>query len=340
MRQAKENKRSDAFEPTDIDSAEDGGKRPTPEQIEESMLALSAPGIERSIPPMQQANFQNYTWDAIDETTQPLLAALDPESRRFYLKLGRVPALRRYDLGTFRVSEFHTVHFEVIPALGEAGYSEIYEFPAGAASPLDKTSEEDSPSPLARFLQLTDKNIPVPLALAEFDERSDSPEMVRALEGRVLVDELDGYGTQAKLGVTAPPTTTAAAVWTCFNGGDDVFEDAYCESKGIWFCESGSWIDLIHSSGDSKRYVSHTRVAGCNSGYATYVEHQFRYWNWWKVKWEWTAVKYPYTIYFFQSLMPGEVKYWKHVGSTKRRRKVHIWTEPNTYFRAWIAFYN
>lgn len=306
----------------------------------ESILSLIPYAKQPPAPPFHPSNFSNYTWDELDESSLSLIASLDPESRRIYQKLGHVPSLRRYELGTFQIDEYHSITFDVIPALGEAGYSEFFEYPPGVPSPLDKVEEKDSLSPLMRFLQLTNKNIPVPLVLWEFDDRSEDPQVERALAGRELVDTLDNFGRKAALLTAPPPPTAAAAAWTCFNGGDDVFSSAYCESKGIWYCDNDSWLSLTRSSGDSKRYVSHSRVAACGGGYYTYLEHQYRYWNWWKAKWVWTAVNYPNSSDFWQTLGPGDVKYWKHVGTKKRRRKIKIWTTPNSYFRAWSAFYN
>ena len=309
-------------------------------ELAEALISMSPYATQQPAPPFHRANFANYAWYEMDESSLPLIAALDPASRRAYEKLGHLPGPMRYDLGSFQIDEHHSVSFEVIPALGEVGYSEITEYPPGTASPPEKTAEDDSPSPLMRFLQLTNKEVPVPMMLHEFDDRSDDPQVERALAGRDLVDAMDNYGKQAAVFSAAPPAATAAAVWTCFNGGDDVFSSTYCESKDIWYCDNDAWLSLTRSSVSKTRWVSHSRIAACGGGYFTYVEHQFRYWNWWKAKWVWNAVKYPNSSEFWQTLPPGWVKYWKHVGSKKRRRKIKIWTYPSSYFRAWTAFYN
>lgn len=297
----------------------------------------------RSIPAFRCANYSNYTWSPIDESSAAELAAMDPESRCAYQKLGYLPDQPRYPLGDFQIDEHRFVSFEVIPALGEVGYSEVTEYPPGTATPPGP-EEDETPSPLLRFLQVTDKTVPVPLMLHEFDERSDAPDVQRALVGRDLVDAMDDYGRQLSIAsVAAQASSEPGAVWTCFSGGADVFSSTYCESKGNWACDSGGWYDLTRSSGSNKRRISHSRVASC-SNYGVYVEHQFRYWAWSYAKWKWTAVKYPLPpAAWWQTLGYGQVKYWKHVGSSKKRRKIRIWGPPiggSSYFRAWTAFYD
>ena len=297
-------------------------------------------GRRRVIPSFSRENFSDYTWSPIDEASLAQLVTMDPDSRCAYEKLGYLPDLRRFSLGEFRVDDRRTVAFEVIPELGEVSYSELSEFPAGTASSLEEDGDS-SPSPLLRFLQVTDRSVPVPLALREFEDRDDD-ETAKLLVGRDLVDSFDDHGRQ--LSLTAAPAQAASepgTVWTCFTGGLDTFSDIYCENKDISYCDNGAWIDLTRSSGSKRRYVSHSRVACC-SNYSAHVEHQFRYWSWTYWKWKWTTVKYPLPpAAWLQTLSYGDVKYWKHVGGRKRRRKVRIWTGGGSgYFRAWTAFYN
>ncbi len=266
---------------------------------------------------------------------------LDEESRCAYEKLGYLPDLRRYSLGEFRLDENRVVSFEAIPELGEVGYSEITQFQSGTPN-SPEVADEATPSPLVRFLQLTDKSVPVPLMLSEFDDRSDDPEVERLLAGRELVDMLDDFGRQLTE-TPAPPQTAVEPgnVHTCFVGGLVPFADSYCENKEIAYCDNGAWADLTRSSGNKKRYVSHSRIACC-APTGAYAEHQFRYWSWTYWKWKWTAIKYPLPpAAWMQTLGYGDVKYWKHVGSKKRRRKIRVWTGGGAgYFRAWSAFYN
>jgi hypothetical protein len=305
----------------------------------ESQISANPHRVDRPIPPFDPASFSKYAWYEIDESSLPLLATLDPASRCAYAKLGHLPGPMRYELGSFRIDEHRTVSFEAIPAFGEASYSEIAEYPPGSASPPDNIDEGKSPSPLMRFLRLTDKNVPVPMVLLEFDDESDDPEVERALAGRDVVDSMDNFGKKADAFVT-PQATSASAVWTCFNGGDDVFSNAYCQSTGIWHCDSGAWSNITRTSGHKRRRVSHSRVAACGHSDTTVV-HQRRYWDW---GWKWVSVAYPYGPWGEQKVPPGGVKYWKHVHSgVKRRARIKCFIQSpsaSDYFRAWTAFYN
>lgn len=333
-------KNHEQIEPEAIDTSRE---KTVDAEHKESPILLSPYASEQPIPPFSPANISKYTWYEMDESSLPLLATLDPVSRRTYERLGYLPGPMRYDLGSFQIDEHHTVSFEVIPSLGEVSYSEIIVYPPGLARPPEKIDEGDSPTPLMRFLQLTDKDVPVPIVLQEFDDRSDAPEVERALARRDVVDSMDNYGKQSSVFLAAPQAPSAdepPAVWTCFSGGGDVFSSTYCESKGIWFCGSQAWNNLTRHTGTKRRWVSHSRVAACGGSFFTYVEHQFRIYSWWQAKYVWLTVKYPLTPDWFQLLPPGHVKYWKHVGNKKHRRKIRIWTSGSSYFRAWTAFYN
>jgi len=267
------------------------------------------------------------------------LAALDPHTRASHERLGYVPGAERFSLGHFRIDEQHSVAFEVIPALGEVSYSEVFEYTPGTAK-RPSNDDDNPPSPLLRFLQLTDKSVPVPMMLEAFDDGSDEPETVQALAQRELVDDVLDYGLTLS---AQPPVTTAnsnhVSASTCVIGGDDVFSANYCESKGTWYCDNSAWVSLVRSSGSKKRKVSHSRVAACGGNFTT-VEHQFRSWSWLDAKWRWSSVLYPIPpAAWFQSIGGGGVKFWKHVSGTKRRRKIKIWTDAPSYFRAWTAFY-
>ena len=326
-------------------------QQPTEQNVSEPIPTVRSTIVRSPLPPFSTDIFRHYAWYEIDEGSVPLLECLDPASRRAYEKLGRLPGPVRYELGNFRLDPFRTVSFEMIPAFGEVAYSEVDEYPPGfAIPPKPDTTEKDheSPSPLLRFLQLTDKGIPVPRMMKELDDSSDEPEVQRALAGRDFADLTDSFGTMAdfnrdNLVLTDNPPTTAAFVNTCFNGGADVFSSTYCESKGTFYCDSGAWVDLTRSSGSHNRKVSHSRVAACGV-FGTRLEHQYRFWSFWDAKWKWNAVQYPLaTNQWYQDIGAGEVKYWKHVGSKKRQRKIHIWSDPppgGSYFRSWTAFYN
>jgi len=311
-----------------------------------SILSVNRTVMKIPLPPFDPANFARYAWYNLDEASLKLLEEVDPGSRRAYERLGRLPGAVRYELGNFRVDPFRTISFEVIPALGEAGYSEVTEYPPGSAVPPDREPQaaggRSSPSPLMRFLQLTDKSLPVPSMLEEFDDSADEEAVVKLLAGRDLVELTDSFGTKADFHprsdiAVETPAATAASV--CFAGGDDVFSSTYCESKGTWYCDNNAWIDLTRSSGSTKRRISHSRIAACNQ--FTRVEHQYRFWSWWQAKWIWNAIKYPLAANaWYQDIPPGWVMYWKHVGNKKRRRKIKAWTLEPGYFRSWTAFYN
>ncbi len=312
-----------------------------------SILSVNRAIMRSPLPPFHPGNFAKYAWYDLDEASFPLLEEVDPVSRRAYERLGRLPGAVRYELGNFRIDRYRTISFELIPALGEVGYSEATEYPPGSAIPPDRETqaagERSSPSPLMRFLQLTDKDVPVPSMLEEFDDGADDPAVVKLLAGRDLVELTASFGTRADFhpeAVIAAETPAAVAASVCFSGGDDVFSSTYCESKGMWYCDSGAWVDLTRSSGSSKHWVSHSRVASCSD--FTWVEHQYRFWSWWQAKWVWTTVKYPLAANaWYQEIPPGGVKYWKHVGNKKRRRRIRAWAQGGTgYFRAWTAFYN
>ncbi|MBV2360010.1 hypothetical protein KUH32_09505 [Thalassococcus sp. CAU 1522] len=301
----------------------------------------SLPEQTRRIPAFRCANYDNYTWSPIDPDSSRRLAELDPVSRCEYEKLGYLPELRRVPLGTFQTDDHSAVVFEAIPEIGEVAYSEVSEYPSGTAKAPD-LADNTSASPLLRFLQVTDKTVPVPLMLSEFDDRNDDPEVEKLIAKRDLVDALDDYGRQ----FVAAPTPVASSsepspVWTCFTGGLNTFAATYCQNKDISYCDNGAWLDLTRSTGNKTRYVSHSRIACC-SNYGAYVEHQYRFWSWTYWKWKWTTVKYPLPpAAWWQTLGFGDVKYWKHVGNKKRRRKIRVWTGGNTgYFRSWTAFYN
>lgn len=312
----------------------------------------SVPTVSRSVmrmplPRFDPSVFRRYVWYELDEGSVPLLAEIDADSRRAYERLGYVPGAERYEIGNFRIDEYTSVTFEMIPALGEVAYDEATEYPPGTAVPPQEIPDS-TPSPMLRFLQLTDKNVPVPRMLAEFDDTvEDDPEVRKALAGRELVDMVDTIGTRADFFpggpqiVNQPPAAAAEppAVWTCFVGGLNTFEPTYCENKDISYCDNGAWYDLIRSTSSSKRTVSHTRIASCNV--TTRVEHQYRFWKWTEAKWKWNAAKYPHGNQWYQDIPPGWVKYWRHVGNKKRRRKIHATRMFNSgYFRCWSSFYN
>lgn len=314
--------------------------------LEASAAKLSAMAAKAAAPPeFSEALLSRYTWDEIDAGSAHLLEALDPESQRIYRRLGRLPGAERHDLGTFRVDPHTTVTFEVIPELGEVAYSEVSEYPKARQTPQEDLAAADdkreTASPLLRFLEVTDGNVAVPRMLEEFDDSADAPETMKALAERDVIDTLDGLGTPADVGADlAAAQAEAGAVWTCGSGGSSLFANTYCQNIGKSYCDNGGWLDLTRTSGTSRRKISHSRIATCGSS-GTYIEHQFRYWKWTEAKWKWTAVKYPIgPAAWWQIVMPGQVKYWKHVSGRKRRRKVRAWTHNQSWFRSWTAFYN
>ncbi len=163
---------------------------------------------------------------------------LDPHSRAIHLRLGYVPFAVRFSLGHFQIDEHHTVALDAAAALGEVWYSEVWEYEPGRARPPVAESDHTASPPL-RFLQVTDRTVPVPLMMASFDDRSDEPDAVHALKERELIDDLENYGM--KLAIQRPTVSAngePAAVATCFNGGGDVFSATYCENKGHWHCDN------------------------------------------------------------------------------------------------------
>ncbi|WP_437975668.1 hypothetical protein WMF11_48835 [Sorangium sp. So ce295] len=299
-------------------------------------IAAFLPVMEQPLPPFDPSNLSRYVWREIDESSRPLLARLDPGSRRAYERLGRVPGPRRYELGSFQIDEHRFVSFEAIPAFGEVSYSEIAEVPPGSTAPPEKVRDGDSPSPLMRFLQLTDRSVPVPLVLRELDDESDAPEVERALEGRDVVDSLADLGRPADLRRVDLRAALEAAASVCSDAGDDVFSGNYCQSKGIWHCDSAARTKLTRGSGSKRRKVSHSIIAACNG--STRLEHLFRHWDFWNAKWTWQAVYYN-DGKWHQQIPSGRTWYWQHVGSRKRRREIRIEAFQG-YFRAWTAFYN
>jgi hypothetical protein len=243
---------------------------------------------------------------------------------------------RRYELARIFVNKHHSVSFEVIPQLQEVSYSETIALPPGSASQFHL--ERGSASPARRFLDLTKSDMPVPRILLDFDEDSDADDLVNLLRARDIVDDV-GSSTNIP---NEPPdlagdTPAAAAVAVCGSGGSTAFANAYCESKGVSYCDNGGWYSLVRTSGSTKTKISHSRTSSCQT--TTTVFHFYR--GWW-FGWKWFYVSYAFNSN--QQFVPhGWYKYWKHVGGAKRRRKVERYrTSSNEggYFRAWTGFYN
>lgn len=278
--------------------------------------------------------YSKYAWYQIDDSSPPLLAQIEPSLRRRYLELGLLPGPRRYELGRFRLHQNHLAVFEAIPALNEVAYTEVLESTSDSSSEL-KVDERNS-SPVSAFLELTDTSDPIPEILVELDDSSDDDYVVRLLRDRDVVDSLDPVGGQrAEFELETAPA--AAAVWTCFNGGLNVFKDAYCTDWDISYCDSGAWTHLIRTSGSSKRRHCFTRVASCFG--TAQVWHYWRgYWGGWK----WFVASEPFEP-AQQLVAPGHVRSRHHKGGKKRRRKVEVlkWSNHlSQYFRVFTSFHN
>lgn len=274
-----------------------------------------------------------YAWYQIDDSSLPLLTHIEPSLRRKFLALGLLPGPRRYEIGRFRLHEDHLAVFDVIPALEEVGYSE--ELRVSSESAGAGVISERSASPLQRFLQLADKNDPVPQILIDLDDSSEDASVVKLLSGRDIVDSLEAVGgQQSESDLVAAPGAAAADVWTCFGGGDVAFADAYCPNWAgdISYCDSGGWYNLIRSSGSSKRKYAFTHVASCHG--TVYVQHYYRGWFF---GWKW------FKNGLYQTVGHGQVKS-RNTGSwKKRRRRIHIFkdnVDPSIYFRAFTSFHN
>lgn len=243
---------------------------------------------------------------------------------------------RRYELARMRIDEHYSVSFEVIPQLHEVSYSEVLALPPGSASRFHL--ERGSASPTRRFLELTKSDIPVPKILLDFDEESDSEDLVSLLRSRDIVDDVESSSSiPSETPELSGETTAAAAVAVCGSGGSTAFANAYCENKGVNYCDSGGWYSLVRTSGSSKKKISHSRTSSCQT--TTTVFHFYR--GWW-FGWKWFYVSYAFDAN--QQFVPhGWYKFWKHVGGVKRRRKVERYrTSSNEggFFRAWTSFYN
>lgn len=290
------------------------------------------------VPDVPPHLMENYAWYEIDESSEVLLRTLSPEARGRMLRLNALPGPRRYKLGRFQLDEYRLVVFEAVPQLHEVAYSEVGAIPPGGKA--DDLANDYTPSPTRRFLELTDRTVPVPQLLIDLDEQSDDEDLVRDLRKRDIVDTFgDGLARQADMPVATPGATASLSSAYCGSNGASAFASATCAEIGSSFCDSGAWFHNIRTSGTSRRKVSHSRTAACGS--ETWVWHYYRGWN---LGWKWYKVAYPYGG-FMQVVPPDPYyHYWKHVGGVKRRRRIERQslaglTGPN-FFRAWSAFYN
>jgi hypothetical protein len=290
--------------------------------------------VHRGMEIFSRREYSKYAWYQIDDSSLPLLAQIEPSLRRRYLEFGLLPGPRRYELGRFRLHQNHLAVFEAIPALNEVAYTEVMESTVDPSSKL-KVNENNS-SPISAFLELSDKSDPVPEILVELDESSDDDHVVRLLRDRDVIDSLDPVGgRRAEFELEAAPA--AAAVWTCFNGGLNAFQDAYCSDWDISYCDNGAWTHLVRTSGSSTRRHSFTRVASCFG-----TAQVWHYWRGYWFGWKWFVASEPFEP-AQQLVAPGHVRSRHHIGGSKRRRKVEVSTwsyEPSQYFRVFTSFHN
>ncbi|MEZ4713527.1 MAG: hypothetical protein R3A44_40445 [Caldilineaceae bacterium] len=299
---------------------------------ERSLVATTAEEVASNLL-AAEANAASFAWYQAGEQPMQVAARMEMAAQPEKLAIAsRMPGPRRYELGRFAVAENHEIVFEAIPQLGEVSYSEFIDLRAGQRLP---EAADDDRSVLQKYLAVTSKEIPVPQMLLDLDDDVEEDSIRTLLRGRDLVESAGSIAGSG--GIVAAPPPTAAAVSICGGNGAQAFENAYCLDKGINYCDNGIWYDLVRSSGSAKRKYSHSITGSCQS---TAVVYHY-YWAYW-FGWKWFFVQHP----LIQQFVPhGSVKYWKHKGGKKRRRKVerhktNNGSNPSAGFRSWTGFYN
>ncbi|MEZ4662254.1 MAG: hypothetical protein R2911_32285 [Caldilineaceae bacterium] len=202
----------------------------------------------------------------------------------------------------------------------------------GRAS-VAETADDDR-SVLQKYLAVTGKEIQLPQMLIDLDDDVEEDSIRTLLRGRDLIESAGSIAGIGGIVATAAHGRRHQYLRWQWRGLSRT-PIVWTKASTIATTASGiAWCVRAARPSASIR----TRSPAPASPRRRYFHFYWAYWFGWK----WFYVQHP----LIQQFVPqGTVKYWKHKGGKKRRRKVERYktnngSNPNAGFRSWTGFYN